>query len=487
MGAARVHGNRGAGWSLLVAWLGGAGLGCHTTPPPAVVIGHTHVLEKVSPRAVSRDVEFTVLGNVYDTLVSLGPELELTPGLAQSWANLDERTMELRLRAGVRFHDGRELSAENAVRALEEARSRSRGSLVNLDDVVAIEAAGPLTLRLRTRKAAPTLGLRLCLIFVALPARGEDGADVGTGPFRIVGFEPNGFVDLEAVEGGWHDRPAFRRARYLQLADDRALGEALRSGAVHLARVNAGAGGAEGTFPPNLRVVRRAGLSEDLLTFSGPLAPPNPFADVRVRRAVALAIDRAELAAAVGSGSAPLDQVIPRVVHGHHATLPPALFDVQEARRLLDAAGWSQGFGVRLETTTPEARLLREAVAVALGRIGIVIAPANEPAADAPVVTVTRITFPPDAAWTYSLLLRHLAAGQGSPELHDLVDRAELEVDPQARLKVLETVAETIRREVVAVPLLQHADEYVMAAEIGFRPRLDRSILVADLEWHGRR
>jgi peptide/nickel transport system substrate-binding protein len=445
----------------------------------------------LSPHAVTSELRISVLSNVYDTLIDPDPDLDLLPGLAESWFSPGDHTWVFRLREGVRLHDGRELTARDVVDALEHARLLSRGSLINLDDVKSIEATGNRELRIRTVQPLPSLAQRLCFLFIAVAPQAPDAAEVGTGPYTISRFEPGALVELSAFSDSWRGRPPFEKVQFRQYSTDQALAEAIRDGSVDLAEVTSGPIRLEASERRDMTVFNRRGLVVEFLSFeTGTSSGANPLDDARVRRAVEFAIDRTRLAAVLGPDVVPLHQLTVPEVHGYHTGLLPAACDPDRSRELLESSGWGSGFDVGLRIRARPSEPLGAPLAEALEAVGIRAHRVDPGSTDErPRLTLYRVSFPADASWTYEMLLGSSLTSPGpwQQRLAPLIREAKTEMDPMKRLAALESVAEAIREEAIVIPLFQHPDEYGVADGLTFRPRLDRTLRIIDLDWRSTR
>jgi peptide/nickel transport system substrate-binding protein len=191
-----------------------------------------------------------------------------------------------------------------------------------------------------TRRPAPVLLNRL--VFVAIVPRDAGSepivAPVGTGPYRFVGGRPGGPIAGERFDRYWGARPAVPQVTVLSLPDSRERAEAVARGRADIVSQFPAQFWAEGRRQKNVELVSRQGLVGVLL---GPsLRQGSPFADLRVRRAMAQAIDRDRLVRDAMQGlGAPLDQVVPPSVVGYASGLRPPAYDPDAARRLLREAG----------------------------------------------------------------------------------------------------------------------------------------------------
>jgi len=290
--------------------------------------------------------------NIFDTLLHFDRNLGLQPGLAERWETPDDLTYVFDLRPGLRFSDGRPLTARDVAASLNAVRERGWITRDLFQAVVNAEAQGERCVIIRTRYPYFALLPRLTWGFV-LPAGEIDKPEVphiSSGPYRLVEWSPGRGFTMERNPYYWGPPPAFDRARFVVAPDDRARidmvlrGEADIADAVPLDEI------------PRLRrstsvtVVSRAGIRVILLCLRTD-APP--FADHRVREAVDLAIDRVGLVRTVFGGQAqPASQLVPPQVFGYDPHIVATTPDRDRARRLLAEAGLTNRLRLRLDGPT---------------------------------------------------------------------------------------------------------------------------------------
>ena len=187
-------------------------------------------------------------------------------------------------------------------------------------------------------------------------------AAIGTGPFRVVSFSRGERLELARNDRYWGDRPIWDTVSERVIANDAARVAALLAGDLDLidvvspsyvARLSTTPGITLQRHPsdrvmflhPNVRLDRLPLLTD---TAGAPLQT-NPLRDIRVRRAISLAIDRKALAQRAFEGDAiPASQLVPPGFGGFDPALPPLPYDPAQARRLLAEAGYPQGFGMTI-------------------------------------------------------------------------------------------------------------------------------------------
>lgn len=324
------------------------------TPPPALIPGGRAVqgglsrIGRVDPRTGDLNpAEQEVATLLFESLFVPSPlDGRPEPALAEEWAfSADGLEVTFRLREGVRWHDGVPLTAEDVVRALEEARDPAGGGTLwpLLKPILSVEALGPQEVRVTFRQADCwafwTLGQ------VPLARQNAEGGPVGTGPFRWAGQEADGRVILEAFRAYWGPAPYLDGWTYLPFPDARGLEQALGAGAVDLALWPEREAPAVWNPASGYALLPLPGETYFLLVFNARQAPLREAAG---RRALADLVDRAALLQGMGGKGLVLDVPLPS---GHWALLGGAAHwtgpasSSGAAREALFAAGWSDADG----------------------------------------------------------------------------------------------------------------------------------------------
>ena len=465
----------------------------------------------LQPHATNEEFTTSVLNNVFETVVELDENLSLRPGLAESWHTPDDLTWVFRLRSGVRLHDGRVLESRQVLASLEHARSDPDSNRqAELTAVERMEAPDPGTLVIHTKFPFGPLPNRLANVPIWVPTA-EASAPVGTGPYRVRAWSPYGDTSLEAFDGYHGGPPALKEVEFKVVPDVAQRLQLLREGKVHFTVDIPPEQMPSLQSLPGLKMVSRKGLRVIFLGMdcaraksSHVSAPVNPFRDLRVRQAVALAVDRAALVSGpLGGFGAVLDQMVAPEVFGFHESLPAPPFDLGEAKRLLREAGHESGFDVDLDYM-PGKYLAIDAVVASiasnLAQLGVRIRPQPwAPAAFLERIEKKESAFylmgwignSGDAGLTYDYLLHtpghgyglHNGGGYSNPEVDRLLNLAAGSLRPEARRPLLRKVAETVLRDVPVIPLYRQTDLYLLAKDLEFTPRLDRRIRAARMRW----
>ena len=310
------------------------------------------------------------LRHVFDTLVMADDKLQLKPGLAVSWKSIDETTWEFKIRQGVKFHDGSELTAEDVKFSIDRIPvvTGPMSMTIYTKQVRDTRVVDKYTLHVRTKAAAPTLPNDFIRLFVVsksigMEARNEQfnsgKAAIGTGPYRFVSWAPKGDMVMKRFDGFWGEKQHWEQVIRKEIPSDPARMAALKSGQVDLVNYVPATDYASmqrdksvDTFiadtvyilniTPNVKETLPKPVKVD-----GKEIAANPLRDARVREAMDLAIDRKTLVRIVLEGlGRPANQLMPANFFGGSKNLPERPFDVNKAKQLLTDAGYPKGFEI---------------------------------------------------------------------------------------------------------------------------------------------
>jgi peptide/nickel transport system substrate-binding protein len=479
---------------------------CRSGPPvpasregPRLVLGQVTSAVTLDPHGHDHGPTSVTLGHFYESLVTFGAEMDLRPALAERWENPTDTTWRLHLRRGVVFHDGRPFGAEDVATSLRRALAPASHIRHFVRAIAEIHVVNEATVELTTRTPAPVLLNNL--VFVPIVPR-DTGVEtitrpVGTGPYRFVGGAPRATIEGARFERYWGVRPAFERVAVVPLPDPRERAGAVEQGRADVVSQYPTEHWNGGRGSSRERLVSRRGLMTVMLGFS--LRPGTPMADIRVRRAIAAAVDRDALVrdSMLGLG-APLDQMVPPSVAGHSSGLEPLRRRVADARRLLAEAGYPQGFEAPLSVADVHEDLARGVVSQ-LGEVGVrlklIVVPQNE-FYDRWAGEETELTVfgwqasTGDASGSFDPLLHSPGQGYGrfnhfaysNPALDDLIELSDRIQAPKERGEILARAARLTRDDVPVLPLVVRDDLYAVGTGLDWSPRLDRRVRAFDVK-----
>jgi len=339
---------------------------------------------------------------VFSALTATQGNSKLAPDLAESWKTVADDVWEFKLRPGVTFHNGTPFTADDFVFTYGRIPMvvNSPGSFATYTQAIrAIEVVDPMTLRISTKGPYPTLAIDLSQVFIlsraihtgATTDRFNNGEmAIGTGPFRVAAARHGERVDMLRNDTYWGPKPAWERVDYRMVTSGPARLSALLAGDVDFIDQ------VPTTDIEQLRKNKDIKLSESgslrfiyvafdhsredkppfVTTIDGKPLEKNPLKDVRVRRALSLAIDRQAIVDRVMEGVAlPINQFMPPGTFGHAPELegqPRA--DVAQARKLLAEAGFPNGFAITLHGPNdryPNDAKISQAIGQMWSRVGV--------------------------------------------------------------------------------------------------------------------
>jgi peptide/nickel transport system substrate-binding protein len=376
---------RAAGLSLLAAILIALS-GCRSDPREAGTV--TFLIESspasLDPR-IGTDAQAEHIDELlFDSLVHKRADFGLEPWIAASWDTPDPLTFVFHLRTDVKFHNGQPLTARDVKWTLDSVRdgtviTAKAGTFRTVDRV---DAPDPATVIVHLKRPDASLLWNLSDGAIGIVPYGS-GRDfqqhpIGSGPFRFVSQQIDKEVVIERNGASWQAPPQIERVRFSVVPDAITRALELRKGSADVA-VNALTADMVYSLrnDPQLAIERASGTPVQYLTFN--LTDPI-LKDERVRRAIALAIDRNAIIHALWRDTAqPAQSLLPR---GHWAYSDAAgalSFEPAQARAILDNAGYHTGadgvrFHISLKTSTDEStRLLAAILQQQLRQVGIAL------------------------------------------------------------------------------------------------------------------
>ncbi|AVX06065.1 oligopeptide-binding protein AppA (plasmid) [Maritalea myrionectae] len=329
--------------------------------------------QSVDPHFSRTSPNQNTAAHIFDTLVTIDEAMQRQPSLAVSWKALDDLTWEIKLREGVKFHDGSDFDSADVISSVERVPNVANSpapftSSVSMIDT--IEAVDALTLRVTTKGPTPGLMQGLGGVYILPSELGNDvasaefdngNAAIGTGPYKFVSWTPNESLVLDANETYWAGAPAY---------DDVVI-RYIPNAASRVATLLAGDVDAIDKVPPadtdtiekrdDLKVVDSVSgrviylhMDSDrevtpFITEKDGSEIKNPLRDARVRKALSLMLDRGRIVQSILSGKGtPTGQMVPEGFMGFNPAIDVPQADIDEAKRLLAEAGYPDGFKITI-------------------------------------------------------------------------------------------------------------------------------------------
>jgi len=474
--------------------------------------------------------------HIFESLLLTDENQRLSPGLATSYKPLDETTWEFKLREGVKFHDGSPFTAKDVIYTvcrIPQVENSPSSFTVYTKAIAGMEAKDPHTLIIKTDGPYPLLPVEMStwgvLSATANGVKGDIGfgrdgcsgidsypkteafnsgeAAIGTGMFKFKQYTRGEKIVFERNDDYWGGKSDWTTVTFRPITADGPRVAALLAGDVDLI-----------DNPPlqDLERIKKEGfqVSQGLsnrviyLHFDHEQEPTpgvtgtdkNPFKDVRVRKAVSMAINRDAIVERIMGGVAvAAGELLPPGMFGSSADAKATPYDPDAAKKLLAEAGYPNGFGLTIGS--PNDRYINDAqvaqaVAQMLTRVGI---QTQVDAVTASTFFARRNKFEFSlylAGWgsatgEMSSPLRALIAtkdkakGYGgtnagrysNPELDSLIDQALATVDDDKREAILQKASKVAMDDFAILPLHFEVTPWAFRKGITYVPRADQYTL----------
>ena len=465
--------------------------------------------------------------NVYDPLIRRNSKSALEPSLALSWKPINPTTWEFKLRQNVKFQDGTPFTADDVVFSIGRVKEPSSDFKSYVDSVVEVKKIDAHTVHFITKGPNPILPQQLTQISIMSKAWAEKHKvgkpqdfknkeetyairnAMGTGPFILKKRDPGIETVMERNPNWWGWKTPQGGGNV-----DEVVYKPIKNAATRVAALLSG----EIDFvldPPvqdldkikkdaKLKVVQTPQIRSIFFGVdvgrkelrSSDVKGKNPFADKRVRQAVALAIDAQAIKRVTMRGmSAPAGIITSPGVDGYTAALDkPVPSNVEGAKALMKQAGYEKGFSVKLDCPndryTNDEQICQAAVGM-LGKIGIKVQlDAQSKTLHFPKIQKTESDFyllgwgvpTQDSHYVFNYLYATKAGGKGgwngtgysSKKMDDLIAKMEVELDLKKRDAMIAEAWALAKAELIYIPIHHQVINW------GMVKTLDLPIMVDD-------
>ena len=505
--------------ALLACMLIGLVSAAPAAPSTSLRIASAFDPQTMDPHGIALLYHSRVAFQIYDSLVHRDEQFKLEPGLALSWQMTSATSWRFKLRAGVVFHDGSIMSADDVVFSIQRALSAPSQRAFQLKGVIEARRIDDNTVDLLTE--APDAVLPEKLVFVPVMNKAwcekhgvQKAQDFnakqetfavrnanGTGLFKHDRYEPDVRTMLKRHAAWWGRNDARQKApglvdevSFVTIKSDATRLAALASGEVDLVLDPPYQDINRLKSDPRISLAQTADIGQQYLTFDqardeladSDVKGRNPFKDLRVRLAVYHAINLPLIIDKVLRGQAvPTGAFLSPRVDGSPAELDKRLpYDPARAKALLAAAGYPQGFAVTLDCVNVAWRENTcQAISVMLAQVGIRTTLRSSPTNQFfPKLSQGNTSFveygwtaSPDAWASLNGLFRtYDRAGLGqfnagrysNPKLDVLIDQLRIEPDLTRRRALVGVVLRMIGDDLPYIPLYRRTLNWAYAKKV---------------------
>ena len=463
-----------------------------------------------------------ILRDIFDQFFNEDENGNPTPNLAESWKVLDDKTWEVKLRKGVKWHDGSPFTADDVVFTFKRVKAGVPGSPGGFSGYIAGKEPVKIddhTLRIKTDKPHPLLPRDLANIIIISKKHAEGAttkdfnsgkATVGTGPYRFVEWVRGDRVVMEANPDYWGGKPEWDRVIFKPIKSDPSRLAALLGGDVDLINFIPPADLKRMKDNPDIAIHQAAAFrlhflfpdtGRDLSPFvkdnDGRPLWPNPLRDWRVRKAMSKAINRKAINDRIMQGTVePAGQLVHKGIIGHHPDMKVEPFDPNGARKLLAEAGYADKINLTIHCANNRGNNgveIVEAVAQMWTQVGIKMGVQCMP---------ENAFMPPAQKGAWSVILMGWT-GSGEPSsstrlaLHsrtekygnwnvmrysnrradDLIEEAIVEMDRDKRDKQFQEISKVVIGDLAWIPLHWGVNTWGSRKDIRYEARADGDTL----------
>ncbi len=428
----------------------------------------------LDPHMISDNIATGIFNQIFDKLIRLEADGSLTPGLAESWEMSEDGTeMKLKIRDGVKFHNGEELTTEDVAyslnRAIESKFTQDITSAMDHAEVVDDD-----TVVLKFKYSYGPAEACIARIFIVNKKAVESDPEgfgrnpVGTGAYKFVDLKSGDKIICERFEDYYRGEAPIKNLVFKIIIDPSTAALALENGEVDLL--------SQPSMEDRERLMENEKVQyhETELLGNNYIAFNNTeglFKDKKLRQAIAHAVDKESmLIGAIEGAGVVVDNAIPRDCYGYSDKVTGYEYDPEKAKELLAEAGYPDGLSIQLKTMDSATYYKpTEVLQDQLREIGIdaEIQKMERGAyltdvyenADYDMTVMSMVYSITDADAVYAFFHSDMIKnGQNFfkcdiPELDELLDKGRTSSDQEERKEIYEKVGQMLNDECVLVPL----------------------------------
>lgn len=335
--------------------------------PTTLRVGTTYIMDTINP--ANGFYGYNIRPLWQDTLVEWAGGQNFEPGLAENWNVSDDGLVwQFKIREGVTYSDGAPLTANEVAWSLNWVIDNEIPSMISyLSNIETVEALDPTTLQMTLGAPVPDMiSAKLLFVWIVAPQVWENisGDDIttyseydavlGSGPYMLTDFQEGEYMIMDANPNYWGGKPPVDRIIYQEYANDDAMIQALLAGEIDLITSVPFSGTQpllDAADSVTVSVSDHFSLEELIINSSPDGTQPASLNDPIVRSAISHAIDKQQIITVAYLGYATPAATFLGPAYGdfHNTDIQDDAFDLAEANRLLDEAGYmdTNGDGVR--------------------------------------------------------------------------------------------------------------------------------------------
>ena len=320
--------------------------------PVEITLAFNAIPNGLDPISEDLLVNMCISNDIYDRLLTRDSEMNLLPGVAKTWTQVDGMTWEFEIDMNLVFSNGEPVTMEDVVYSVTRLKDIPKS--LDVGNVIESVTYEGNVMTVKFTEVNNILLARLVSYFILVnKAHVEAGGDdaiylnpISTAPYKVTQFIPGTTVVLETWDGYAYDKPQIDKITYIAIPETATRYIAVETGQAHYAALVTALERDLAERDPNLSVIISPSFRSIHISFNNEFGPAS---NVNIRRALAHAIDRDSMCALLG-GRPPVRSLL----FGGYPDLymdPPGQpdFDLDKARELLEAEGYGPGNPLQLE------------------------------------------------------------------------------------------------------------------------------------------
>jgi len=446
---------------------------------------------------------YSIYRNIFDNLLTRDASGTIVPQIATAWRYVSSTVIEFDLRNDVKFHDGTPLTAEDVVFSVKRITNPEFKSpqLGQFNSIIGAEVVSPNVVRLTTKEPYPVLLAQLVKLSI-VPKRHVESVGntrfnaepVGSGPYRLAGWQKGVRTTLEANPAYWRGKPSFSRVTFQPVPDAATRIADLRTGKADITRGLNADDAAALRSETQLQILS---IPTERIGYLFINALAGPTKDVRVRKAIAHAIDRRLIIEALlGGFGRPVDILLTPANFGYTPDVKGYDYDLARAKSLIKEAG-AEGAELPFLTSPVYDQRVVQAIQQMLGEAGLKVTISTS---DQATFLRRRQGAPQDAGslsfgrWSCACQdadgviqpLFHsgsIWAKYQNPDYDQAVEKARATLDPAERLLSYRKALDILKDDVPGIGLYQDVAIYGARKGLRWQPTADESFFVFNMSW----
>lgn len=504
----------------IIVSLAAAALLCTVGNAKTLTIGAAAEVQSMDPYFINNDDTNSVLGNIFDTLIMFDKDINTKPSLAVSWTNPTPKEWVLKLREGVKFHNGNTFNADDVLFSYDRVKNWKKSAFRSkINMIEKIEKIDDYTVKMTTKKPYPIFLRQLTYINIMdkeTLAGKEDqwiGLNpVGTGPYKLAQWRKGSQVSMSVNSEYFKGKATYDKVVFKPLTNDATRIAALLSGSVDIVNKVPAVDVAKIKRQNNLNFfmvpsLKTLYLHMDQHREKSPYVKTsdgkNPLLDKRVRQALSYAINRDAITKYIMKGFATTaTQINSTAVYGYDKSVKGFEYDTKKAKALLSEAGYPDGFEIQLDTLNRgDYPKVAQAVASDLARVGIKVKVNATPGSsffgkmgkrDTTFSFIGWSSGSGDASSFYDSIVHSVNPDKGygkynwgnfsNSRADELIEASASTMDTEKRLNQLKEINKVAMNEVGYLPLYYNVNLYASSKKVKFEPRVNSYIWAFDIK-----